>query len=118
MGNRNTKNYYKDMTILSFFQSPSLPRFLLVFSLMMVGCGVRLGPDSPTIQKNESLAAEVKVALVKEAGLNAAPLDVKVRNGVVTINGFVEDESQRQQAINAAQKVAGVQSVIDQIRVK
>ncbi|HBP86719.1 MAG TPA: transporter [Nitrospiraceae bacterium] len=64
------------------------------------------------------MAAEVKVALVQEAGLNAAPIDVKVQNGVVTLGGFVEKESHRQAAERAAGRVGGVQSVINHLQVK
>lgn len=112
------KNYGKNIMIWPLGTSLLIPVFLLVVSLVLGGCGIRSGAASPAHQRNESLAAAVKVELVKEPRLNAGPIDVRVLNGVVTLNGFVEDESQRQQAIHAAQRVAGVKSVIDHLQIK
>lgn len=82
------------------------------------GCGTHLGADAEVSDRNEQMAAEVKVALVQEAGVNAAPIDVKVRKGVVTLGGFVEKESYRQAAERAAGRVGGVESVINEIQIK
>lgn len=91
---------------------------LLVFTLTTEGCGNRLGHDADISDENEKLAAQVKVALVQESGLNAAPIDIKVRQGVVTLGGFVEDEFQRKIAEKAAAGVTGVANVINALHVK
>ncbi len=91
---------------------------ILLFTLAEFGCGNFLGQDAEVIDGNERLAAQVKVALAQDSLLNAAPIDVKANNGVVTLGGFVEDESQREQARKAARSVAGVQSVVNKITIK
>ena len=91
---------------------------VLVFSLATAGCGNRLGSDAGVSEQSEKLATQVKVALVQEPGLNAAPIDIKVRQGVVTLEGFVETESQREAAEKAAAGVKGVATVINAIDVK
>ncbi|MDT3778779.1 BON domain-containing protein [Nitrospira sp. MA-1] len=91
---------------------------VLFLTFNAAGCGTHLGADAEVSDRNEQMAAEVKVALVQEAGLNAAPIDVKVQNGVVTLGGFVEKESHRQAAERAAGRVGGVQSVINHLQVK
>ncbi|GJL69807.1 MAG: hypothetical protein NPIRA06_24420 [Nitrospirales bacterium] len=91
---------------------------VLFLTLTAAGCGTHLGADAEVSDRNEQIAAEVKVALVQEAGLNAAPIDVKVHNGVVTLGGFVEKESHRQAAEKAAAHISGVESVINTIQVK
>lgn len=94
--------------------------WLLVLTLTFaaIGCFNRLGQDAEVFDKNELLEAQVKVALVQVPGLNAAPIDVTHHNGVLTLEGFIEDESQRQQATRAARSVTGVESVVDKLQVK
>lgn len=92
---------------------------ILTYLLMTVGgCSAGLGHDDNVSSVNERIAAEVKLALVKEPNLNAAPIDITVNNSVVTLNGFVEEESQRQQAAQAANRVKGVESIINNIQIK
>lgn len=91
---------------------------LLATMLSAVGCWNRPDPDTETVENNEKLAAQVKVALVQESKLNAAPIDIRVHDGVVTLEGFLENESQRQQAVQAAKSVTGVQSVVNNIQIK
>ncbi len=91
----------------------------LLFCLLTIhGCGNLLGQDDKISDKNEQIIARVKLALVREHGLDAAPIDVKVEKDVVTLNGFVEDEFQREQAVKTAKRVTGVQSVINNIQIK
>ena len=90
---------------------------LLVFVLATFGCGSPLGHDAEVSDRNEYIAARVKVALIQE-GLDAAPIDIVVRNGVVTLEGFVEKEPHRKAAEKAAINVSGVDSVLNNIQVK
>lgn len=92
--------------------------FILAVAFATVGCGNRIGQDAEVSEKNEKLAALVKVALVQESGVNAAPIDIKVQNSIVTLGGFVEKEPQRQAAEMAARRVRGVKSVINTIQIK
>lgn len=108
MKNRSFEN---TMRVLSWL-------LVLVITIAAVGCFNRLGQDAEVFDKNEKIAAQVKVELVKVPGLNAAPIDVKVQDGVVTLDGFLEDESQRQHATQAARSVTGVESVVDKLKVK
>lgn len=94
------------------------PLLIMAFVLAAFGCGTPLGQDAEVSDRNEYIAAKVKVALVQEAGLDAAPIDITVRNGVVTLGGFVEKEPQRLAAEKAAVLVSGVDSVINNIQIK
>ncbi len=90
---------------------------LMAFVLAAFACGSPLGHDAEVSDRNEYIAARVKVALVQE-GLDAAPIDIAVRNGVVTLGGFVEKEPHRKAAEKAANNVPGVDSVLNNIQVK
>ncbi|MEX2491611.1 MAG: BON domain-containing protein [Nitrospirales bacterium] len=91
---------------------------VLALVLATVGCGNRLGHDAEVADRNEEIAAQVKVALARESGLNAAPIDITVSEGVVTLGGFVEDALQRKKAEQAASQVTGVESIINKIQIK
>ncbi len=93
---------------------------LLVLSGLVVadGCGTPLGSDTEVSEQNVRIAAQVKMALVQESGLNAAPIDIQVRDGIVTLGGFVEHEAQRESAKHAAQQIRGVKAVVNNIKIK
>ncbi|HSF09372.1 MAG TPA: BON domain-containing protein, partial [Nitrospirales bacterium] len=93
------------------------PLFIMALLLAAFGCASPLGHDAEVSERNEYIAARIKVALVQE-GLDAAPIDIAIRNGVVTLGGFVEKEPQRQAAEKAAINVPGVDSVLNNIQVK
>ncbi len=96
-----------------------LPMWCILLSLLfLVGCGAHLGQDDKISDKNEEILAQVKLALVKNTRIDAAPLDVEVNKGVVTLSGFVEDEEQREQAIKVAENIKGVRSVLNKIQIK
>ncbi len=105
--------------IFDVFSCRRLSVFVTLLAILAaVGCGNLLNQDSEALDKNERIAALVKVALAQEPGLDAAPIDIKAQNGVVTLGGFVESASNRQQASKAASRVAGVLSVINDIHIK
>ncbi|GJL63754.1 MAG: hypothetical protein NPIRA04_24080 [Nitrospirales bacterium] len=83
-----------------------------------MGCWNHLGQDSNVSDENERIAATVKVAIAQESTLNVAPINIKARKGVVTLGGFVENETQRKQAEEVAKNAKGVQSVINKIQIK
>ncbi|WP_454061471.1 BON domain-containing protein [Candidatus Nitrospira salsa] len=82
------------------------------------GCWSHLGQDNKVSDKNERIAAAVKVAIAQEPTLNVAPINIRARKGVVTLEGFVENETQRKQAAEVAKNAKGVQSVINNIQIK
>jgi len=82
------------------------------------GCWNHLGQDSKVSDENERIAATVKVAIAQESTLNVAPINITARKGVVTLEGFVENETQRKQAAEVAKNAKGVQSVINNIQIK
>lgn len=60
---------------------------------------------------NRALQKDVVRALSKTKGLRNSTITVRARNGVVTLEGTVPEESQIDQATHAAESVAGVVSV-------
>lgn len=66
-----------------------------------------------------AITTKVKAAIVKDVGAKAAT-DVKVttEGGVVQLSGFAGSQDEANRAAAAAQKVSGVKSVKNDIRLK
>lgn len=62
-----------------------------------------------------ALTAKVKSALIAEPGLKALAIDVDTSGGVITLNGTVNNDDNRNKAVQLAQSVQGVKSVRDHL---
>jgi hyperosmotically inducible periplasmic protein len=65
-----------------------------------------------------ALTARVKTALINEPGVKSTAINVETFRGTVSLSGFVDSEDMASKAIGAAQKVQGVRSVKNDMRVK
>jgi osmotically-inducible protein OsmY len=96
------------------------------FALGLGACASDRGQSSSTGQSSASqyvddaaITTKVKAELAKDVGAKAAT-DVKVttEGGVVQLSGFVDSQDEVSRAVAAAQKVTGVRSVKNDIRLK
>lgn len=67
---------------------------------------------------DSAVTAKVKSALVSDKGINSNDISVETSNGVVTLSGFVNDESQVERAVSATRTVDGVTSVNNKLNIK
>lgn len=93
----------------------------LVYPLLaaaLIGC-TATAQDRSTGQvvDDAALTAKVKQQLIEEDKVNAASVSVNTYRGVVQLSGFVESEEAKRRAENAAQDVAGVRSVQNDLRI-
>jgi osmotically-inducible protein OsmY len=65
-----------------------------------------------------AITGSVKTALIAEPNLSALKIDVDTVNGVVTLNGTVDNADQKSRAMSIAQSVGGVVSVKDNLTMK
>jgi hyperosmotically inducible protein len=65
-----------------------------------------------------AVTARVKTALIEESGVKANAINVETYRGVVSLSGFVDSQEMASKAVTAAQKVGGVRSVKNDMRVK
>ena len=65
-----------------------------------------------------AITGSVKTALIAEPNLSALKIDVDTVNGVVTLNGQVDNAEQKSRAVAIAQGVTGVSSVKDNLTTK
>jgi len=65
-----------------------------------------------------AITGSVKTAMIAEPGLKAMQIDVDTKNGVVTLTGAVDSAADKARAVQIAQGVTGVTSVIDRLTTK
>jgi len=64
------------------------------------------------------ITAKVKAALIDNPTTKARQINVDTRNGVVQLQGFVDNNDEKMQAGQVAQSVSGVQSVENKLEIK
>jgi hyperosmotically inducible periplasmic protein len=66
-----------------------------------------------------TVTAKVKTAIATDVGVKAAAnVNVETHRGVVQLSGFADSSEQATRSVAAAEKVAGVHSVKNDIRIK
>jgi len=70
------------------------------------------------MKNNAELQKDVQDAIKWEPLLNAAEIDVTVKDGVVTLTGTVDSYSKKSEAEDTAKNVAGVKAVVEKIEIK
>lgn len=65
-----------------------------------------------------AITGSVKAAMIAEPGLKAMQIDVDTKNGVVTLTGTVDSTADKARAVQIAQGVSGVSSVVDRLTAK
>ena len=67
---------------------------------------------------DDAISDRIRIAFVSDKVVGVQPFEVKVKDGVVTISGQAEQNSQRARAEKLAKKVKGVKQVVNNITIK
>ncbi len=67
---------------------------------------------------DKEITARIKAKLIADPELKALSIDVDTVNGVVALTGVVENEAQKERAVNHAKSVPGVKAVVVNLQVK
>jgi hyperosmotically inducible protein len=96
-----------------------LPVALTLITLACAGCAAtRTQKSLGETVDDGAITARVKTALIRNSETEARHINVDTRRGVVQLNGFVESQSERNEAVRVAQGVSGVASVENNLEVK
>jgi osmotically-inducible protein OsmY len=92
-------------------------------AVMAAGCGLnRFGCDQPNpeavMKSDRDIERDVKEELKWNPDLDASDIAVSVKDGVVTLAGFVKSYTDKYEAEAAAKRVAGVKGVANDIEVR
>lgn len=94
-----------------------LKRISAAFGLLALGASVASAQaPAPPAGANQATANAVAAALKSSRTLSAYRIEIESRDGVVTLTGSVPNVSQKREAVAMANRVQGVSSVVDQIR--
>ena len=67
---------------------------------------------------DDTISDAVRVKLASDQVVGVLPLQVTVKDGVVTLAGSVEQKSLKSRAESVAKKVKGVKQVVNNIEIK
>lgn len=70
-----------------------------------------------SVRSDDDITRDVQQALKLDSDVPDERISVQVHNGIVTLDGNVDANLQKEAAAEDATKVAGVRSVINQIKV-
>lgn len=100
-------------------------RIALITLPLFLGAGCARPPATTSHHRtatdqvqDASITAAVKVALAFKPGVAATAINVDTTDGVVTLHGLVDTESERQLAAKVAEDVSGVHDVVNDIEVR
>jgi osmotically-inducible protein OsmY len=97
-----------------------LPALIGALSLLlMTACASTPSQESTGQYIDDSvITTSVKAAILNEASLKVAEINVETYKGVVQLSGFVRSSENIATAMNVARNVKGVRSVKDDMRLK
>jgi hypothetical protein len=65
-----------------------------------------------------AITGKVKAAVMAEPGIRSLKIDVDTKDGVVTLNGKIDSQQHKDRAMQIAQNVDGVKSVVNNLTVE
>jgi hypothetical protein len=94
-----------------------LKRISAAFGVLSLVASVAAAQAPAPVSQNQATANAVASALKSSPTLSSYRIEIEARGGVVTLIGSVPNATQKREALTLVNKVAGVTSVVDQIRV-
>jgi len=92
---------------------------LAVTLVTAVGCGSTHKQEGTGEYVDDSvITSKVKAAILGDAALKVAEINVETFKGVVQLSGFVSSQAAANRAVEVARGVAGVISVKNDMRIK
>lgn len=102
--------------------SKSLHRLTFVLPLLLIsllGCASTRSHESPGEYLDDSaITLKVKAAILGDEALKSSEINVETFKGVVQLSGFVNSQSDINQAVVVARNVNGVTSVKNDMQLK
>jgi hyperosmotically inducible protein len=93
--------------------------FLIAALVALVGCASTSKTEGTGEYIDDSvITAKVKAAVLNDANLKSAEINVETFKGAVQLSGFVNSEADINRAVDVARKVNGVKSVKNDMRLK
>jgi hyperosmotically inducible protein len=78
----------------------------------------RATKETAVVVDDAAITTKVKSAVFAEPGLKTLQINVDTKDGVVTLSGTVDTPVMKDRAMQIAQQVNGVRSVVDNLAIK
>lgn len=92
---------------------------LLCWASIAVGCaGSESRQSTGELVDDTVITTKVKTALIRSDQVDAIDIQIKTYKGVVQLSGFADTEQERRRADSIAGRIAGVERVQNDIRIK
>ena len=78
----------------------------------------RATKETAIVVDDAAITTKVKTAVFAEPGLKTLQINVDTKDGVVTLSGTVDTPVLKERAMQLAQHVEGVRSVVDNLAIK
>ena len=78
----------------------------------------RAAAKTGVVVEDTAITTKVKSAVLAEPGLKTLQIGVDTKDGVVTLSGTVDTPVMKDRAMQIAQQVDGVRSVVDNLAIK
>jgi osmotically-inducible protein OsmY len=93
--------------------------FMAIMLVTVVGCGATPTRESTgEFIDDSAITAKVKAAILEAPTLRSYEINVETFKGVVQLSGFVSSQEEISTAVDVAQRVTGVKSVKNSMRLK
>ena len=89
----------------------------VLFVVSLAGCQTMTGKSAGANVDDATLTARVKTKLVSEKATNFTRIDVDTNNGIVYLNGTVQNAQQKTKAEDLARSTDGVKKVINNLQI-
>lgn len=90
----------------------------VLFVVSLAGCQAMTGKTAGANVDDATLTARVKTKLVSEKATNLTRIDVDTNNGIVYLNGTVQNPQQKAKAEDLARDTQGVKKVINNLQIE
>jgi hyperosmotically inducible protein len=89
----------------------------VLFVVSLAGCQAMTGKTAGQNVDDATLTARVKTKLVSEKAANLTRINVDTNDGIVYLNGSVQNAQQKAKAEDLARQTDGVKKVINNLQV-
>jgi osmotically-inducible protein OsmY len=97
---------------MKLFNLCKTPATVVLVVLILMGCTAMVGRQSAGEAVDDTaITAKVKSSLIADPSVSASAIDVDTLDGMVSLNGIVTSEQERQRAIQLARSTQGVKQV-------
>lgn len=95
-----------------------LKRISCICMALALAAGMSRAAFAENLADDSTITAKVKAALIDNPATKAHQINVDTRNGVVQLNGFVDNAEAKSEAESSARAVNGVRTVENNLQVR